>query len=84
MTLSLSGSTPAGTPLEDLGCPHCGKTCDVCVDMDAEAAQLRSDLQEARAVLGAVIPLLTPEQAAEWQERCNHFRAERAAARARA
>lgn len=32
-------ATYVPTPPEDLGCPHCGRTCDVCVDTDAALAQ---------------------------------------------
>jgi hypothetical protein len=38
---------PTGTWLHDLGCPHCGKTCDVCVVLDANAAEDRQRLRGA-------------------------------------
>jgi hypothetical protein len=38
---------PTGTWLHDLGCPHCRKTCDVCVVLDANAAEDRQRLRGA-------------------------------------
>jgi hypothetical protein len=46
---------PTGTLMDDIGCPHCGKTCDVCVILDEERHQLRGAVatrDEAVALLG--------------------------------
>jgi hypothetical protein len=49
---------PTGTLVEDLGCPHCGKTCDVCVILDEERHQLRDAYREAVEALRAVERML--------------------------
>jgi hypothetical protein len=44
----------SGTLLEDLGCPHCGKVCDVCVDADELLAALRAENEALRGALSQV------------------------------
>lgn len=65
---------PTGTLLDDLGCPHCGKTCDVCVVLDEERHQLRgavSDLAEANARIETLLAAENKawRDAQTWKER---------------
>lgn len=64
-------------------CPGCQMDPHM-FDCPVRVELLESELEDARMMLGAVVPLLTQEQAAAWREQTNRFKAERAAARARA
>lgn len=49
---------PTGTLLEDLGCPHCGKTCDVCVTLDEIAAMDRKRIDALEKCIREVAGLM--------------------------
>jgi hypothetical protein len=47
-----------GTLTEDMGCPHCGKLCDVCVTQDAIIALEREQHRGAVEALGELADLV--------------------------